>query len=98
VPVDHPRDLVVDLPQGPFDELHGLVVGDAHATDEERGLARLFHQPADLGATTVDHDEVDRGRPQRGDPRVRILHPIGCARQVKKATNAGSGSSRKRQG
>jgi len=57
VPVDHLRDLVVDLPQGALDELHGLVVRDSHAT-------------------TVDHDEVDPGRPERRDvPHEPIQQP-----------------------
>ena len=54
--VDHHDDVLLDLAaQHPFDDFHGLGVGDAHALDEGALLADAAQRVIDLRTAAVDH-------------------------------------------
>ena len=55
------------LPQHHLDDVHRLLVGDAHAADELRLDAELLQQAADLRAAAVDDDRVDADELQQHD-------------------------------
>ena len=81
VEIDETHDLLVDLPdQDHLDDLHRLLVGDAHAAHERGVLAEPLQQGPDLRTTAVDDDRPDADQPQQQDVlgelllEVRLLH------------------------
>src|SRR5688500_17500484 len=81
VQVDEADNLLVDLAhQHHLDDLHRLLVSDAHAAHEARLLAQPLHEGADLRSPAVHDDGIDADQLQQDDVEreglleVRLVH------------------------
>ena len=76
--VDHHDDVLLDLAaQHPFDDFHGLGVGDAHALDEGALLADAAQRVIDLRTAAVDHHGVQADQlEQHHVVREAALQPL----------------------
>ena len=72
--VDQADDVLLHLAaEHPFDDLHRLLVGDAHALDERALLAELAQRGVDLRAAAVHHDRVQADQLEQHDVFREVL-------------------------
>ena len=83
VVVDQPDDLLVDpADEDHLDDLHRLLVGDAHAADEPRLLAEALHHRPDLGPAAVHDHRVHADVLEEDDVAGEPLGQLGRLHRV----------------
>ena len=73
VAADQGDDLLVDLAEDHLDDVHGRLIGDAHAAHELRFDVESLQQIVDLGAAAVDDHRIDADELQQHDVLCEAL-------------------------